>query len=168
MAAARRKRQGGFTLIELMITVAIIGILASIAVGQYRDYTRRARMSEVLLAMTSCKTRVSESYLTLPDPPASGSGWGCEPPATSRYVSALQTSTDGRIRVTVGNLDPTVNGLYVHLVPLRADGTAMTAAADLGNGVAHWLCGSDTAQVRRVLPAECRVDTSAYASGSYD
>jgi type IV pilus assembly protein PilA len=165
---ARQQFQAGFTLIELMITVAIVGILAAIAIGQYSDYTRRARMSEVVMASTSCKTRVSESYLSLTSPPASGSAWGCEAPAV-RYASAVQTSVDGVIRVTISNLDPAVNGLYMHLVPMRTDGTtAMTAAADLGNGVARWLCGSDALNVRKALPAECRNDTTPYASATFE
>ena len=88
MEKASQRPQAGFTLIELMITVAIIGILASIALTQYRDYTRRAKMSEVILATTGCKTRISESYLSLGSAPSSGGAWGCEPPATTRYAAA--------------------------------------------------------------------------------
>ena len=57
-----KKMQQGFTLIELMIVVAIIGILAAVALPAYQDYTVRARMSEVLLAASSCRTTVTESY----------------------------------------------------------------------------------------------------------
>ena len=169
MGVARTPGQSGFTLIELMITVAIIGVLASIALGQYRDYTRRARMSEVVLAATRCKTSVSESYLSLTTPPTTGAAWGCETGGETRYVAAVQTSPRGVIRVKVDRLDAAVNGLYVYLVPLRANGSApMDPSADLGNGVGQWVCGSDVAQVRSALPANCREDTAAYAAESYE
>jgi type IV pilus assembly protein PilA len=168
MAVARAPAQTGFTLIELMITVAIVGILASIALGQWRDYTRRARMSEVVLALGNCKTRVSESYLSLPTPPASAGAWGCDN-ASTQYVGAVQTSLDGVVRVTIANLDPALNGLHVHLVPVRNDGaTAMTVGSDLGNAVAAWVCGSDAQTVRHALPANCRTDTTPYASADFE
>jgi type IV pilus assembly protein PilA len=164
MAVARTPAQSGFTLIELMIAVAVIGLLAAIALGQWRDYTRRARMSEVVLALGSCKTRVGESYLSLPSPPSAG-GWGCDSSMATHYASAIQTSADGAIRVTVDHLDPAVNGLYVYLIPAREDGTTpLSASSDLGKGVGSWICGSDAQQVRAALPTNCRIDTSAYAS----
>ncbi|MBC5782722.1 pilin [Ramlibacter sp. USB13] len=168
MAVARAPAQAGFTLIELMIAVAIIGLLAAIALGQWRDYTRRARMSEAVLAATTCKTRVSESYLSLPEPPASAGAWGCSG-GSSHFVSEVQTSPRGVIRVTVANLDPAVNGLHLHLVPMRADGSAaLDPAADLGNAVGQWLCGSDAEQVRNALPANCRQDTSTFAAETFE
>jgi type IV pilus assembly protein PilA len=168
MSAVRRP-QAGFTLIELMIAVAIIGILASIALTQYRDYTRRARMSEVILATSGCKTRVSEGYLSLQSPPATGGAWGCDPPATSRYAAALQTSVDGAIRITVDNLDPGLNGMHVFLVPVKQDGaTPLQVATSLGDAVPRWVCGSDEPRVRNALPAECRVDTTPYASATFE
>jgi type IV pilus assembly protein PilA len=159
----------GFTLIELMIAVAVIGILASISLGQYRDYTRRARMSEVILATTHCKARVTESYLSMPTPPTAGAAWGCEPPGTTRYVSAIETSADGHIRVTIANMDTLVNGKHVHLVPVQADGaTPMAAGTDLGNAVRRWACGSDVIEVRNILPGECRADTTPYAAATFE
>ena len=169
MAVARAPGQAGFTLIELMITVAIVGMLAAIALGQWRDYTRRARMSEVLLAATSCKTRVGESYLSLTAPPLHGAAWGCDGTGNTRYVAAVQTSVNGAIRMTVRNLDPAVNGLHVHFVPLRATGnTPLTPATDLGSGVGQWLCGSDVQQVRNALPSSCREDTSNIAADTFE
>jgi type IV pilus assembly protein PilA len=167
MGWAHRRAQAGFTLIELMITVAIIGILASIALGQYRDYTRRAKMSEVVLAISNCKARISESFLSLPAPPSSGSAWGCDTTPPTRYATSVSTSADGAIRVTIANLDPAVNGLHMHLVPARSNGAALTAA-DVGTGVGQWLCGSDIDQVRNLLPSNCRLDTSPYADGTFE
>ena len=58
--------QKGFTLIELMIVVAIIGILAAVALPAYQDYTIRAKMSEVILAMSACRTSITEVYQSGP------------------------------------------------------------------------------------------------------
>ena len=60
----KRQLQQGFTLIELMIVVAIIGILAAVALPAYQDYTKRAKMSEVILAASACRTTITEVYQT--------------------------------------------------------------------------------------------------------
>lgn len=169
MAVARKPSQSGFTLIELMITVAIVGILAGVALGQFREYTRRAKLAEVLLATSNCKTMVSENYLSASSAPAAGA-WGCESrTASSPYVGGIRTSADGVARVEVINLDPLLNGQFVHLVPVKVDGsTPMTASSDMGRGVAHWLCGSDSQELRTALPANCRADTTRFASATFD
>ena len=58
----KRSMQQGFTLIELMIVVAIIGILAAVALPAYQDYTKRAKLSEVILAASGCRTSITEVY----------------------------------------------------------------------------------------------------------
>src|SRR5689334_18824506 len=89
----------GFTLIELMIAVAIVGFLSMIALPAFQDYAVRSKMTEVILALSSCRAPISETYqagvATLPGP----NGWGCELGTTqgTRYVAALSTSADGMI-----------------------------------------------------------------------
>lgn len=170
MGMAAHRRHAGFTLVELMIVIAIVGILSSVALGQIRDYTRRARMSEVVLAASNCRTTISENYLSMSTAPAAGR-WGCESTAgvATRYAQAVQTSSDGAVRVTIANLAAGMDGRHMFLVPMRPDGiNAMTASDDLGNKVHQWVCGSDAPEVRNALPANCRSDTTAYAGGTFE
>ena len=88
------KMQKGFTLIELMIVVAIIGILAAIALPAYQDYTKRAKVSEVILAASACRTTITEVYQSGNSASApSANGWGCEVASGSgsKYVSSVTT-----------------------------------------------------------------------------
>src|SRR6185312_5562179 len=107
----KRQLQQGFTLIELMIVVAIIGILAAVALPAYQDYTKRAKMSEVVLAASSCRTTITEIYQSA----ASGglptaNQWGCEAStATSKYVKSIATDAVGKITVTAQNSGDTAN-----------------------------------------------------------
>lgn len=162
------RRQRGFTLVELIVTVMIVGVLASIALAQYRDYTRRATISELVIAVSKCKNTVSENYLVLDRSPDPGT-WGCESSTPiSYYGGAVQTNSDGAIRIAIANLDRLVNGQYVYLVPVKSDGaTPMVTPNDLGRDVRHWACGSDWQPVRNALPGNCRTDTTAISSGDF-
>ena len=149
--------QQGFTLIELMIVVAIIGILAAVALPAYQDYTVRAKMSEVMLAASACRTSISEIYQSGGSAPGANN-WGCEG-ATSRYVAVVNTTVDGKVTVTTGGGLPA--GVLT-LVPLRVANTPATAA-DLATGpiaIYGWRCGDSTTDgtsvASKYLPGSCR------------
>jgi type IV pilus assembly protein PilA len=134
--------QKGFTLIELMIVVAIIGILAAIAIPAYSDYTKRAKVTELVTAGSACKASVSEYFQAQGAYPATIDAAGCSAQPTAK-MGALTLSATGVI--TVPSLISGVSGNYV-LTPTEA-GTA--------SGVLEWSCvASDI--LDKYLPANCR------------
>src|SRR5260221_6467052 len=116
-----RTLQKGFTLIELMIVVAIIGILAAVALPAYQDYTIRAKMSEVILAMSSCRTSINEVYQSGPTTAPSANGWGCEILTASqmtKYGNGVTTDANGGGLPTVQGVSTVGNTSVVKLIPL--------------------------------------------------
>ncbi|MDD5325194.1 MAG: pilin [Polaromonas sp.] len=160
MKRSMQKVQQGFTLIELMIVVAIIGILAAVALPAYQDYTKRAKMSEVILAASACRTGITETYQTATSAPTAGL-WGCESSVpTSKYVAKIQTDANGGVAITIAGagLDPLATGKQVLLQPQDSTGAALTSAT-LGIQVNQWGCGAtaaDLAVIGKWLPASCR------------
>ena len=157
------KMQKGFTLIELMIVVAIIGILAAIALPAYQDYTKRAKMSEVILAASGCRTSVSEAYQAgnSAAPPGANS-FGCENSGSaSKYVAKIATDINGKITVTAqGFNDGNIDAKVVTLTPMLTNGTtAMVFNTNVGTSVGVWRCGSTTdgtSIAPKFLPSSCR------------
>ena len=156
-----KQTQKGFTLIELMIVIAIIGILAAVALPAYSDYTNRAKMSEVILAGSTCRTEITEIVQTGTDLPAT---LGCEKATTangvSKYVNAITVSTAGVITVVTQNL---VDG-NVTLAPYNAAGDAITytpaagavAGSWVGGGIASWKCDGSSTALDGLLPSSCQ------------
>jgi type IV pilus assembly protein PilA len=155
----KRSLQQGFTLIELMIVVAIIGILAAIALPAYQDYTVRAKNSEVILAASACRTTITEVLQSASSLPTANN-WGCESSAaTSQYVASVVTNADGVITVTSQNIRNTAAnavGGAVTLIPSSAP-TGAVVVPLVGQSVARWICGgAGTTVAPKFLPGSCR------------
>ena len=154
--------QKGFTLIELMIVVAIIGILAAVALPAYQDYTIRAKMSEVILAMSSCRTSITEVYQSGPTTAPAANGWGCEITTTSqqtKYVSGVTTDVNGKVLATVQGVSTVVNTSVVTLLPLSNATTPATFSAGASQTLFGWRCGlvaDGTTVAPKYLPGSCR------------
>jgi type IV pilus assembly protein PilA len=149
--------QKGFTLIELMIVVAIIGILAAIAIPQYQDYTVRSKITEALNLAAPAKLGIAESYASNGTWPASNTEAGIAATITSKYVTSINiTSAAGGSVITIvlgGSKgiggSPTVDGTNITL----------TANVDADGSRVDWTCASTA--LDKYLPANCRAAAAA-------
>ena len=134
--------QKGFTLIELMIVVAIIGILAAVALPAYQDYTVRAKASELILAASGARNAISEKFQTSPGDTANA-GAGVTIPVVGKIISAA-VDNGGTVSVR-GGTATTSTGQNITIT--------VTPTFDTANGTITWSC---TGTPARYMPATCR------------
>jgi type IV pilus assembly protein PilA len=139
-----KKTQQGFTLIELMIVIAIIGILAAVALPAYQDYTIRAKVSEGLTLASAAKTAVSEHAMTRNAFPADNDAAGYVSP-TSEMVTGIAVAGTGVITITY---DATNVGLAA------AQNTLLLSPLTSASGI-QWTCKPGTV-LEKYLPSNCR------------
>lgn len=157
----KRSLQKGFTLIELMIVVAIIGILAAVALPAYQDYTVRARVSEVILAASSCRSAITDTVQNAPGQNVSSAlSGGCSITAT-KFVKSGSVDGDGVITV-VGDHDKlkgdtSASANAISLKPY-VGANALSGSADGGKTITEWRCGpaATNPMPAKYLPGSCK------------
>lgn len=145
-----KKVQQGFTLIELMIVVAIIGILAAVAIPAYQDYTIRAKMSEAVTAASAAKTSVSEYYISQGSMPGTAADAGFATNIDTQYVQSVRYNRSGdddaELQIYIKAMGgDTTDGQYFELV------------GEGSSGAVQWDCKASSGDVSsKYLPADCR------------
>jgi len=151
-ALSKKQLQQGFTLIELMIVVAIIGILAAIAIPAYQDYTIRAQVSEGLSLMDGAKTAVAEFYTNTGRLPSNNTSAGLPTPISikGKYVSSVTVSNTANNTITAAFGGPSANSA------LGTSALLSLSAVTTGGGSISWACKSNGTIPQKYLPSSCK------------
>jgi len=149
MNAVNVRNQSGFTLIELMIVVAILAILMAIAIPAYQDYTIRSQVSEGMNLSGGARTAVAEFWTDRGTFPGSNPSAGLSAPAsiTGEYVDSVTVGAGGKITALFGGV---ANN------EIKTKVLVLTPTAAAGAGSIEWDCQADTTVPPRYLPARCR------------
>ncbi|MDH4053625.1 MAG: pilin [Rubrivivax sp.] len=159
-----KRIQQGFTLIELMIVVAIIGILAAVALPAYQDYTVRAKVSEVVLAASSCRTTLTEVVQSAPTADVSAILPNACTFGATKAVASGSVDADGIITVVGdentlgGDTSATENSISLSPFTDAAGTTALVGTTDGGSNIAAWKCGpaATNPMPAKYLPGSCK------------
>ena len=164
--------QKGFSLIELMIVIAILGILAVIALPAYQDYTARAQVSEAILLMEGQKSAVVEYYADKGKWPTSNEEAGIADKniIKGKYVAEVVVGGNGVItaKMESKNVNKEIEGKTVSLTPHATTAGATTGTAATANGSFTWTCkpGETNGVATKFLPSSCRPDATTSSSGT--
>ena len=164
-----KNHSGGFTLLEVIIVVSIIGILASLALPAYESYSARAKTSEIILALSTCRTNISETVQSANFLPFGGS-WQCESQAgtaVSSFVQTIETSDEGAVRVRIQNVNAVMDGQHIVLRPWP--NLNRSATVQPGDHIALWDCGpaaTNTNDISSMVPGSCRATAAELGATS--